>query len=301
MIGLGYLPEREVDTPEQESALAEMAAGDVAFAVGGPVPPAVRHRGWLAPVFVRNQGPRPSCVGHGSSSGAFLLNRIDCRARGIESTVAMSAYFAWRKAQERCGLRGETGATISGASKAAKLDGFCRELSCRYEDARIDADDVREASEHTLLGQTTNLKGDPDALRQYLGTGTGVVVIGIKWTAGLSSCRATKGFVQGLGGATYGYHCVLITGYFEARGELWFECLNSHGVGFGDEGFLYVRARDVRALMTDPNSEWHGWTDLREYGPVRDLGWATRSGAFLTGTWGVGAKVGRKRGWFSGV
>lgn len=279
MIGLGYIPERDpaAATKEQLLALAEMVAQDVAFEVGGPVPKEVRHRGWIAPRYTRNQGPRPSCVGHGKSSGGFVLNTIDCKAKGVEfkdGPPAMAAYFSWRKAQERCGLRGETGATISGASKAAKLDGFCLELSCRYEDARIDADDVREASEHTLLGQTTNLKGDPDAVRQYLGTGTGVVVIGIKWTAGLAGCRATKGFVQGLGGAVYGYHCVLITGYFEFNGELWFEVLNSHGVAFGDEGFFYIRARDVRTLMTDPNSEWHGWTDLREYGPVRDLAWA---------------------------
>lgn len=275
MDGLGYIPEGLVDTPEQSAALAEMVGANALFEVGGPVPREVRHRPWIAPAFVRNQGNRPSCVGHGSSSGAFLLNRIDCKARGTDSRLPMSAYYAWRKAQERCGLSGETGATISGASKAAKLDGFCREVTCPYGEARIDQADVSEAREHTLLGMTTNLKGDPERMRQYLGTGTGVVVIGIKWTAGLANCRASRGFVQGIGGQVYGYHCVLVTGYFEAQGELWFEVLNSHGVGFGDEGFFYLRSHDVSALMADPNSEWHGWTDMREYGEVRDMGWAS--------------------------
>ena len=287
-LGLGYEPERSILTPEQQSALAEMQAWAAAFEVGGPVPREVRHRGWMAPTYVRNQGPRPSCVGHGKSSGLFLLNTIDCKAKGVEfksGPPAMSAYYAWRMAQKECGLSGETGATISGASRAAKTHGICLEHTCRYEDARITEAAIAEGRAHPLLGATTNLKGDPERMRQYLGTGTGVVVIGIKWTAGLASCKASGGYVQGAGGQFYGYHCVLVTGYFEARGELWFEILNSHGVGFGDQGFMYLRTRDVSALMADPNSEWHGWTDMTEYGPVRDLSWAKAFDTMGLPTW----------------
>jgi len=282
-LGLGYVPERDLDTPEQRMALAEMEGTSVAFEVGGPVPREVRHRSWIAPTFTRNQGPRPSCVGHGKSSAGFVLNTIDCKARGIDSKVVMSSYFSWRSAQKRCGLSGETGATISGASKAAKLDGFCREVSCPYGlgPVTITQQAIQEAAQHPLLGQTTNLKGDTERMRQYLGTGTGVVVIGTKWTASLASCRATGGYVRGIGGQFYGYHCTLVTGYFEERGTLWFEILNSHGTAFGDQGFFYVSAADFRTLMADGNAEIHGWTDLREYGPVRDLGWATKGGVFV--------------------
>lgn len=276
---LGYIPERQCRTPEQTAAMAELRSSLVEFDVGGPVPREVRHRPWIAPTFTRNQGPLPSCVGHGSSSGAFLLNRIDCMARGVDSRLAMSARYSWITAQKNCGMLGRnTGATISGASKAARTDGFCRESVLPYKsvyDPRPTEEAVAEGRDHPLLGNVTDLKGDPDRVRQYLGTGTGVMVIGAKWTAGLASCAATRGYVQSVGGQMYGYHCTLCTGYFEDRGTLWFEFLNSHGTGFGDQGFYYLPRNLMLELMRDPNSEWHGWTDMTEYGPVRDMGWAS--------------------------
>lgn len=285
-IGLGYIPDRTVETAEQQSALAELVNTSVPFsAPAGPIPDAVDHRGWLTGAnggssFVRNQGPRPSCCGNMLSNAGFLLNAIDTGARGRPMRTLMSALYCWRRAQYHCGLSGETGATISGAVRAAKQDGFPREITLPYDPTpnrptTIPPEATAEGRQHPLIGMATNVKGQWDQIIQGIGTGSGVVMIGTRWTGSLSGCRSTGGFVTSIGGQFYGYHATLIVGYSRERGETWLHVLNSHGSGYGDRGFFYLNRASFSALANDPNAEMWLVSDMAEYGAVRDLGWAT--------------------------
>lgn len=76
----------------------------------------------------------------------------------------------------------------------------------------------------------------------------GPVVIGVNWYEGmeLNNSNSNSSILE-LTGEVLGGHCVCITGY-NARTDL-FKIANSWGINWGDNGFCYLRYKDLQKLL----------------------------------------------------
>jgi C1A family cysteine protease len=230
-------------------------------------PPKIDHRGWAR---IENQGPIGSCVGHGSSGASEVLTYLDTKGT-IEEYSRM---FAYKTAQEIDGLRGpDTGAMVSGALKASKAIGQCPEEMYPY-DAKGYSKPIppgcREAAgKKKIIGQHAILRSYQEVF-DWLGSGTGVVIVGIPWYETFAN---TQGVINQAQGRKLGGHCVLWAGYTErkdSQGRNYIDCKNSHGQEWGDEGWAEFSPAVVEILCggSQSGNEVIGLTDIMDDGPI---------------------------------
>ena len=117
------------------------------FSISGTftAPDAIDPRSWMT---IEDQGQMGSCSGNAMTSCLELLNWFDTGG----DVVQLSRMFSYLAAQKMDGLLGrDTGATISGAVKAAKTFGTCLESTFPYPSRYVDSIPtaaLSEAGEH---------------------------------------------------------------------------------------------------------------------------------------------------------
>jgi len=253
---LGWLQEQE-DTAYLHAPGKFLARMPESF----DAPEEIDPRGWLK---IEDQGQVGSCAGHAMSSCCEVLNHIDSRG-GI---VNLSRMFAYLMAQKCDGLSGDKGATISGAVKAAKLYGICQESTFPYPGkyvSQVPEAAVAEAASHKVKNHES-LSGYDDCFK-WLATGTGVIEIGIPWVQTLAQDKT--GVIDRAAGQEYGGHALAIVGYTkrkDSNGRQFLIMANSHGTGWGKNGFAEIAPALFDQWGRDSYSEMIGITDLEEYG-----------------------------------
>lgn len=245
-----------------------LAAGTALFGVEAPAdyqpPPTFNFRDKLR---VENQGALSSCVGHGGSSGLEALIWLQANA-----SEQMSRMFCYLVAQRYSGISGDRGATISGCVQALREVGCCYESTFPYPARygnRIPPVAAAEAPRFKILGHRklhTYFE-----VRDWIAQGKGPVIFGCQWYHNLANSRGVI-TPDDLRGPTLGGHCNLFVGYSGERdreGELMIDGLNSHGTGWGDQGWAQWTSRAIDALGNDPNSELIGITNITGFDPQR--------------------------------
>lgn len=235
-------------------------------------PEVIDHRAWLK---IEDQGQIGSCAGHAMSSCCEVLNHIDTRGEKIELS-RMWAYLIGQKHSGGNLLGRDAGATISGCVKGAKQEGICKEETFPYTGryhTNLTPEAAKEAGEHKVLEHV--VMRSYQQCFDWLASGVGVIEIGVPWTESLAR---TNGVINGSSGQQYGGHALAIVGYSERKdqsGRQYLWMANSHGMGWGNQGWAEVAPDLFDRWCRDQYSEVIGVSDLEEFAP-RDLTWIGR-------------------------
>lgn len=210
--------------------------------------------GWLQ---TENQGQIGSCQGQ-----ALTENIEYCYTVATGNVLQFSRMFAYLESQKFDNIRSDSGSTLSGGTKAVKQSGICRESIAPYPDRYPGHSWVtqamrEEASKYKLLSHTN--MSSVDQIKAFIGSGIGIVQIGISWNGSMSP--SSNGTISSFSAGGGGGHSVTFTGYVpdsdvgaRSSAGYWLLMKNSWGTRWGVKGFAYVDPRAVEQMLR------HQWT-----------------------------------------
>ena len=145
--------------------------------------------------------------------------------------------FAYLESQKFDNIRSDSGSTLSGGTRAVKQSGICRESIAlypnRYTGHSWVTQTMREdAAKYKLLSHTN--MSSVDQIKSFIGSGIGVVQIGISWNGSMSP--SSNGVISNFSAGGGGGHSVGIVGYVpdsdvgaRSSAGYWFLLKNSWG------------------------------------------------------------------------
>lgn len=224
-----------------------------------------------------NQGPIGSCQGN-----ALTHNFEYCYALRTGKVLQFSRMMAYIGSQIEDGIRGDSGSTLSGGTKLARK-GVCPEDVAPYPSSYPGwsylTPAMREAAKPYTMASHTVLR-TVDEVKQYIGSGIGIVQIGISW--GSAMRPDSKGCIRSFNGGGGG-HSVCYAGYIpdsdvgvQSSAGYWFLLLNSWGRSWGKDGWAYVDPKSVELQLRHQWSVFIGRSDLSTPGP-RNIDWTKES------------------------
>lgn len=182
-------------------------------------------------IALMNQLMFNSCVGHGFTHAGTACGWLDSSGK---VTLKFSRWGMYILAQLMSGIRGDNGATISGAIRVAMEIGFPLEELWPYPTrySNKEPEGIRESARPFMTLAHTPIHSHTQAL-DWMQQGKGAIVGGIDWTNGLANAgpRITMANVKG---RSIGGHCVFWWGWNE-NGDI--DLGNSHGPDWGDGGW----------------------------------------------------------------
>lgn len=216
-----------------------------------------------------NQSSLNSCVGHGLTSA---LEKVVYMKTGVPTQL--SRLFAYKVAQKATGIRGDNGAQLSGATKAAKTYGICREEVFPYgpyskqltEEAYADAKNW-VVTQHMRVPNYS-------AWRTALGGNICGIMTASKWPIEISKGYASHYRPRGNGGHCYSALFLADTADAQGRPDVWM--FNSHSGNFT----FKASATFVEELLGRNPNESVGFTDLTVIAP-RPVDWLKDSPEYL--------------------
>lgn len=205
---------------------------------------------------IENQLRMNSCAGNSLASVMEMCYKI---ATG-DSSLQLSRMFAYVRTQMRDGIRGDSGATISGAAWVAKNVGCGREKFWPYtgQYTRQIPPACSEDAKNYVIRSAMRLRSYEDCYT-FLSSGLGGIHIGIQWNEYCNPDR--EGFLNWRPSRSRraGGHALGSLGY-DSDGNLWWA--NSHGTGWGDRGFARVRPEVIDAMFRHPWTVMIGLSDM---------------------------------------
>jgi hypothetical protein len=250
----GYLIE------EEDHAFLESTSTPMLFS--GPISQKVsfREKG----LRIENQGRMGSCGGHAGSSVLECLNWLDTK-----DWVQLSRMWCYIAAQRETGHNGrDVGCTISGLAKAMQSRGVCLESSLPYPDRYSDVlprSAAEEAAQHKIKAFTR--LPTAEQARQFIGSGLGLIAIGIPWMNGFQGGEISS---RTANGGSIGGHALAVTGYDDSTRT--FEVPNSWGEQAGNQGWFRMTYEFWDKIFRGQNAEAIGFSDLEEFTQPRDFG-----------------------------
>lgn len=236
------------------STKAEMlVSGDLPERMDPRLSELFKNSNWLQMEDQKQQG---SCQGQAlTETGEFCYTVISGRI------VQLSRQYAYVRSQMFDNIKGDRGSTLSGGTKCA-LEGICLEsigpyMGDRYPGWEYIKPTMKEDAKNYILRSHTNIKQEKD-VKGYLGSGLGIVQIGISWGNSMNpnSQGVVTSFRAGSGG-----HSVVFCGYVpdadigvKSSSGYWYLLKNSWSARWGLKGFAYVDPRAVSQMLS------HQWT-----------------------------------------
>lgn len=222
--------------------------------------------GWLR---VENQGSIGSCQGASLTECAeysYVVSGGD--------VVQLSKMFAYLVSQQYDRITSDRGSTLSGGTKCVREVGICPDAIAPYPSrypghgwltqTMKDAAPAYRMSTHTVLRSATETK-------QFIGSGIGIVHIGISWGTSMTPDRngCVRRFSPGGGG-----HAVVFCGYLpdsevgqQSTSGYWFLLKNSWSTRWGLKGFAYVDPAAVTQMLSHRWSVFVGRSDMTNPSP----------------------------------
>jgi hypothetical protein len=190
--------------------------------------------------------------------GQALTENIEyCYTVATGKVLQFSRMFAYLESQRFDNIRSDSGSTLSGGTKAVKQTGICREEIAPYPNrypghswmTQIMRDD---ASKYKLLSHTE--MSSVEQIKSFLGSGIGVVQIGISWNNSMNP--SSNGTITSFSGGGGGGHSVSICGYLpdsdinvKSSAGYWLILKNSWGTRWGVRGYCYVDPKAVEQML----------------------------------------------------
>ena len=238
--------------------------------MSGELPPRVDPRksklaeiGWLQVEDQRQQG---SCQGQALTECAEFCYPI---ATGGQ-VVQLSRQYAYIASQIRDNIRGDSGSTLSAGTKVA-IEGICTEATGPYKGNSYPGwgyitQAMRDEAQKYRLKTHTEIKS-ADHLKQYIGSGIGIVQIGISWNNSMNP--QSGGFITRFSAGGGGGHSVCFAGYLpdedlnrKSSAGWWALLKNSWGTRWGVGGYAYVDPSAVDAMIRHSWSVFIGRSDM---------------------------------------
>lgn len=241
------------------------------------------REGWLR---TENQGSIGSC------QGASLTECLEyCYTVATNKVEQFSKMFAYLTSQMENNIRSDSGSTLSGGTRAISNKGCCRDsvghYPARYPGWNWITEPMKEDAQKYKLKSATVMKS-ADQIRDYIGSGIGIVQIGIAWGPAMtpnSRDYSIKSFSPGRGG-----HAVTFCGYVpdsdinvRSTKGYWLIMKNSWGTRWGNKGFAYVDPRAVDQMMGHRFTVMLGRSDLETPEPRKIDTKFTDSGGSIYG------------------
>jgi len=195
--------------------------------------------GWLR---VENQGSVGSCQGCSLTECMEYCYPIATGGK----VVQLSMMYAYLRSQQMDGIRGDSGSTLSGGTKAAR-EGICSNevgpYPGRYPGWGWVTDAMKKDAEKYRLKSVVR-NTDSDNVKQFIGSGIGIVHIGIGWGGSMSP--DSNGCIRSYRGGGGGGHAVVYCGWIpddlvgqRSSKGYWFLLKNSWGSRWGKGGYAY--------------------------------------------------------------
>jgi hypothetical protein len=226
-------------------------------------------QGWMK---VFNQGSVGSC------QGCALVGCMEyCYGLFGPQVAQLSCMYAYLTSQMASGIRGDSGSTLNGGTKAAK-DGICSEevgpYPGRYPGHGWVTSAMREDAKNYRMNSHSVMRS-ADEIKAFIGSGIGIVQIGIGW-AGMNP--DANGCIRSYGSGGGGGHSVVLAGYgpdstvgSQSSAGYWILLQNSWGTRWGQGGFCWVDPRAVNQMISRGGT-FIGRSDMVTPGP-RDIDW----------------------------
>jgi C1A family cysteine protease len=255
---------------EDRASLASSAVPAV-YASAGDIPERVDPRrsklateGWLR---TENQGSIGSCQGN-----ALSENVEYCYSIATGEIVQLSRMYAYLRSQQFDNIRTDSGSTLSGGTKAVK-EGLCLESLAPYPRAYPGwgwlTQAMRDEAKYRL-NSLVQIKSS-DEVRSFIGSGIGIVQIGIAWNSSMTpdSRGCITNWRSGGGG-----HSVCFAGYVPdadvgvRSSKGWWALLkNSWGTSWGVQGWAYVDPKAIDQMLTHQWTVMYGRSDMEHPNP----------------------------------
>lgn len=160
--------------------------------------------------------------------------------------VQLSMMYAYLRSQQMDGINGDRGSTLSGGTKAAR-EGICTNevgpYPGRYPGWGWITDTMKKDAEKYRLKSVVRIT-DSDNAKQFIGSGIGIIHIGIGWGGSMSP--DSNGCIRSYRGGGGGGHAVVYCGYLpddlvgqRSSKGYWFLLKNSWGSRWGKSGYAY--------------------------------------------------------------
>jgi len=222
---------------------------------------------------IENQGSMGSCQGHALSTcveGCYYI------ASGGQ-TQHLSRLFGYLGSQKLDGINGDSGSTLHGGARLSTEFGICLESVLPYPSpvryprgghSSIPAEAWANAKSFRVRS-TKFITQEPE-VRQWLGSGAGLVEIGIAWGGAMSPDNrgAIMSFRAGGGG-----HAVALTGYLPCEEvqietpEGYVYILDNSWGNWGEGGRAYVAPRAIRQMLDHRFTVFLGLSDMLDVKP----------------------------------
>ena len=209
---------------------------------------------WLQ---VENQGSIGSCQGQSLTECAEYCYTV---ATGV--VLQFSRMFAYIVSQLFDGIRGDRGSTLNGGTKTSREVGLCEESIAPYPRSYPGHGYVTEAMKQNAAKyrlKTHTVMRSADQIKQFIGSGVGIVQIGISW--GNEMTPDSSGCIRRFTGRGGGGHAVVFAGYVpdadvgqRSTKGYWLLLKNSWGNRWGVNGYAYVDPAAVDQMLA------HRWT-----------------------------------------
>jgi C1A family cysteine protease len=215
---------------------------------------------------VENQGSIGSCQGASlSECGEF------CYALVTSRVLQFSKMFSYIESQKFDGIRTDSGSTLSGGTKAAMQRGFCPESIAPYPSrypgwSWVTQAMLSEAQKYKLQSHTT-IRQESE-VKSYIGSGLGIVHIGISWNRSMTP--DSGGFIRSFSAGGGGGHAVVFCGYLtdavvgkQSTKGYWYILKNSWGQRWGVDGFAFVDPAAITQMLGHQWSVFIGRSDMK--------------------------------------
>jgi C1A family cysteine protease len=229
--------------------------------------------GWLQVEDQRQQG---SCQGQALTECAEFCYA----AASGGKVVQLSRQYAYIRSQQFDNIRSDSGSTLSGGTKCA-IEGICDETIGPYRGSSYPGwgyitDAMRADAKNYRLMTHTAIKS-ADELKQYVGSGIGIIQIGISWNSSMTP--DSKGCIRRFSSGGGGGHSVVFCGYVpdsaigvQSSAGWWALMKNSWGTRWGVGGYAYVEPSAINQMIRASWSVFVGRSDMVIPGP-RNIDW----------------------------
>jgi intein/homing endonuclease len=201
-------------------------------------------------------------VAHNCQGQAITENLEYCYTVATGKVLQFSRMYAYLVSQMYDNIRGDRGSTLSGGTKTVREKGCCVESIAPYPSSYpghswVTSAMHENASKYKMLSHTN--MSSTDQIKQFIGSGIGIVQIGIAWNNSMTP--DSKGCIRTFSSGGGGGHSVTFTGYLpddevgatSSKGW-WLLLKNSWGTRWGKGGFAYVDPAACDSMLR------HQWT-----------------------------------------